>query len=438
MKTSYLSLPMLALLAACGGGGGAGPQSVGSLGGIATAATPSAGGTTSSGGTSTGTASGTGVAAGGLGGTPTSASASSTSTLINPGTTRTYNAVSAVQQYKYNTRDDALGQYAQSYKGNAATVRAPTTTVSYDPRSAIFTLTIKDTPSGIDQTLTFQDPAHRTDFAGSVTPQFGVPNLTTSGVMYLEAGSASGSITGGNNQTPPNGTDKSTYNVATFFYQKPGTSTNYVTFAGYVRNGINWERQTPTGQAAYLETQSTLERGAFVYGDVTSRDQVPTRGTGAYTGAFLATMVNNPTLDDPAPRSTYFQWIGGNSAVNVDFGAATLALSLSGRVGGPFIDRNTTGGSVVPNDAVFTAAGTATIDLPRTGGFTGSFQSAGFTWTTTAGGVTTNNTQTLNVAGSSIDGTFYGPNAVEVGGAFRIVGGTPDQRIDILGAFTGK
>ena len=38
---------------------------------------------------------------------------------------------------------------------------------------------------------------------------------------------------------------------------------------------------------------------------------------------------------------------------------------------------------------------------------------------------------------SSIDGSFYGPNAVEVGGSFRIVGGVPDQRVDILGAFTG-
>lgn len=438
MKTSYLSLPLLALLAACGGGTGAGPQSVGSLGGVATAVAPAAGGTTSTGGTSTGTASGTGVAAGGLGGTPSSAAAASTSTLINPGTTRTYSALSAVHQYRYNTRDDALGQYGQLYRGNAATVRAPTTTVAYDPRSATFTLTIKDTTAGIDQTLTFQDPAHRTNFGGTVNPQFGVPNLSTSGVVYLEAGGGTGTITGGNNQTPPTGTDKSTYNYSTFFYQRPGTSTSYVTFAGYVRNGINWERQTPTGQPAFLETQSTLERGAFVFGDVTSRDQVPTRGTGAYTGAFLATMVNNPTLDDPAPRATYFQWIGGNSAVNVDFAAATLSLSLSGRVGGPFIDRNTAGGAVVPNDAVFTAAGTAAIDLPRTGGFVGSFQNAGFTWTTTAGGVTTNNSQTLSVAGSSIDGTFYGPNAVEVGGTFRIVGGTPDQRVDILGAFTGK
>lgn len=41
------------------------------------------------------------------------------------------------------------------------------------------------------------------------------------------------------------------------------------------------------------------------------------------------------------------------------------------------------------------------------------------------------------MAASSLDGTFYGPGAVETGGAFRIVGATPDTRVDFLGAFTG-
>jgi hypothetical protein len=48
----------------------------------------------------------------------------------------------------------------------------------------------------------------------------------------------------------------------------------------------------------------------------------------------------------------------------------------------------------------------------------------------------------VDIAGSSLDGAFYGPGGsaekLEVGGGFRIVGGTPDQRIDIMGAFTGK
>ncbi|MDB5710610.1 MAG: transferrin binding protein-like solute binding protein, partial [Sphingomonas bacterium] len=44
----------------------------------------------------------------------------------------------------------------------------------------------------------------------------------------------------------------------------------------------------------------------------------------------------------------------------------------------------------------------------------------------------------LVIAGSSIDGAFDGPNGEELGAGFRIVGGTPDQRIDILGVLTGK
>ena len=43
-----------------------------------------------------------------------------------------------------------------------------------------------------------------------------------------------------------------------------------------------------------------------------------------------------------------------------------------------------------------------------------------------------------SVAGaSSIDGTFYGPDAKNIGGSFRIVGGVPNRRLDILGAFAG-
>ena len=36
------------------------------------------------------------------------------------------------------------------------------------------------------------------------------------------------------------------------------------------------------------------------------------------------------------------------------------------------------------------------------------------------------------------DGAFYGPNGEEAGGGFRIVGGKPDERVDIVGAFVGK
>jgi hypothetical protein len=79
--------------------------------------------------------------------------------------------------------------------------------------------------------------------------------------------------------------------------------------------------------------------------------------------------------------------------------------------------------------ATFAAAGSGRVDLVNAGGFLGQINSASLTF----GGITNN----LIIAGSSIDGAFYGPTAQEVGGGFRIVGGTPDQRIDILGVFTG-
>ena len=65
------------------------------------------------------------------------------------------------------------------------------------------------------------------------------------------------------------------------------------------------------------------------------------------------------------------------------------------------------------------------------GGFLGQINSASF--------VNPNSQRfDLTIAGSSIDGAFFGPIGQEVGGGFRIVGGVPDERIDIIGAFTGK
>ena len=414
MKTAYLSLPALVLLAACGGGGGAGPQTI-------TGATVGA----------------VGLGSGGLGGTPatTTAATGPAHTFVAPTVVKTYSATSALQSFNYKVDDtDTRQQYAQLYAANASSVRSPTTTIAYDPRDAIFTLTVKDTAANIDNTVRFQDPAHRTDFAGNITPSFGTPNLTSDSVLYLEVSTATGGAqTGASNTrlpdagaTVPSGTD-----VSGLFYQRPGASTRYVTFAGYVRNKVDIARITPNGAAAYLETSYKLERGVFVYGEQTARPDVPITGSGTFTGAFLATMIDNPTLDGivAAAQPSYFQWIAGASTVGVNFGTGAVTVALTGTAGAPFRDNHTFGTTFVPGGAAFTAAGTGRIDLVGTGGFTGSFQSAGFTWAT--------GSQTLSIAGSSLDGTFYGPGAAEVGASLRIVGGTPDQRVDILGALTG-
>lgn len=414
MSKLFLSLPAFVLLAACGGGGGAGPQTI-------TGATVGA----------------TGLGSSGLGGTGTAGSTTPVHTFVAPTVAKTYNAISAMQAFNYKVDDtDSRQQYAQLYNGNASTVRNPTTTIAYDPRDAIFTLTIADTAANVSNTIRFQDPAHRTDFAGVRTPGFGVPNLTADNVLYLEVGSGSGPLTGGTNTRL---TDLATgaaapanADSAGFFYQRPGANTKYVTFAGYVRNKVDIAKITPTSSPSYNETSYKLERGVFVYGEQTARADVPISGSGTYTGTFLATMIDNPTIDGivATPQPSYYQWIAGSSSVAVNFGTGALTVALTGTTGAPFKDNHTFGTTVVPSGASFTAAGRGQVDLVGTGGFSGTFQSAGFTW---AGG----GSQTLTIAGSSIDGTFYGPNAAELGAALRIVGGTPDQRVDILGAITG-
>ena len=96
------------------------------------------------------------------------------------------------------------------------------------------------------------------------------------------------------------------------------------------------------------------------------------------------------------------------------------------------MDATTDGIHTIPGGSTFTATGNATIDLLNTGGFTGRFNDARIR-TPGAGSDTV-----VAIAGSSMDGAFFGPQGQEIGAGFRIVGGTPDQRIDILGAFTGK
>ncbi len=415
MTKLFLCLPAFVLVAACGAGGGAGPSTI-------TGATVGA----------------VGLGSAGLSGTPATGTtaATPTHTFVAPTVAKTYNATSAVQSLNYKVDDtNTQQQYSQVYAGNAASVRSPTTTIAYDPRDATFTLTVKDTAANIDNTVRFQDPAHRTDFAGNITPAFGTPNLTTDNVLYLQVSSGSGgALTAGSNTILPDtaGVSPAGRDTTGFFYQRPGASTRYVTFAGYVRNKVDIAKITPTGSPSYLETSYKLERGVFVYGEQTARPDVPISGTGTYTGAFLATMIDNPTLDGivAAAQPSYYQWIAGASTVGVNFGTGALTVGLTGTTGAPFLDNHTFGSTFVPGGAAFTAAGTGRIDLVGTGGFTGTFQSAGFTWAT--------GSQTLTIAGSSLDGAFYGPGAAEIGAALRIVGGTPDQRIDILGALTGS
>jgi hypothetical protein len=172
----------------------------------------------------------------------------------------------------------------------------------------------------------------------------------------------------------------------------------------------------------------------MVFGSQTPLLQIPTSGSGHYDGDFLATMV------DGVGPNPIFAWLSGTSAVDVDFAKSTVGLSLDGTVGAAFSDGQPAlpESLAVPAGATFSATGSATLN-DTSGAFAGAFTSAFFKDGTTKIPVDfTSVNPTTNVAGgSSIDGTFYGPKATEVGGNFRIVGGVPGQRVDILGAFTG-
>jgi hypothetical protein len=355
-----------------------------------------------------------------------------------------------VYEYKTDTRIGSPGQQAQIYSGNASTVRDSAISISYDPRDAIFTLSVEDPRAGSAVQTRFQDPASRTSFGGAVEPQWGTPDLSidpdqTAGnpnIRYLQAGdgdprspwmnSGTGYVDPGDNDTPATGEPGSTYQAVSFFYEIPGTTTKYVTFAGYARNALSFDTDTTPEGVEFETTTWHLERGAFAYGALTANSAVPRSGAATYNGSMLATAVFNSTLDADRLTPTYFQWLVGSAQHKVDFGTLGIASTFQGNM---YDVQNDLAGSALvsglPERTQFDAAASSIIDLVGKGGFAGMFTSASFT---RPDGTKFN----LNIAGSSIDGAFYGPNGEEVGGGFRIVGGSPDERIDILGAFTGK
>lgn len=362
---------------------------------------------------------------------------SSGHTFVAPTEAKTYAGVGGAHSFEYSTDDRArVGnglQYDQLYAGDASTARNSGISVTYDPRDAIFNIAIQTSPGGVDARYRFQDPVHRTAFGGLEEPQGGVPNLTGSGFLYLEAGGLAANTLFDPTQSTvfPVGEDKASVDLATFFYQKPGTTTTYVTLAGFVRNASTVALVEPDGRPSYLRQDYKLSRAAFAYGERTGNSAVPKTGSGTYNGAMIATLVYNPQFDDFNDASTFFQWLSGTAKTTVNFATNTFTLDLAGTVGAPLFDVFTTRRVSLDTGATFAASGAGRVDLINAGGFLGAVNSASF--------VQNNGTRlNLNIAGSSIDGAFFGPTAQEVGGGFRIVGGVPDQRVDILGAFIGQ
>ncbi|MCB2077259.1 MAG: transferrin-binding protein-like solute binding protein [Novosphingobium sp.] len=415
MRT-YLLLAGTCLLAACGGGGDGG--------GVASTPPPA----TSGGGNNGEVA----------------------HSFSNPTQAKSYLGVGASHSYEYTTDGrECCNQQGELYAGNASTVRDSKIQITYDPRDAIYTLEVTDPNAGTGATVRFQDPASRTDFDGDLDPQWGTPHLENPNIEYLQSSegnplsryraSGSGYVNYGSNTEIPTGQPGSSYSATSFFFLKPGAETQHVTYAGYVRNSLSWSEEafgaTQDDPGVILPVdQYKLERGAFAFGETTLNDNVPKSGTATYSGSMIGSMVVNPTIDGQVGSSvlpTYFQWIEGTASLSVDFSKSSIGLDLMGKVFAPQIDRFTgPAETIVTEGAQFTASGTGTINLVNFGGFKGAFDEAKFL-------NTTGETYNVNVAGSSIDGAFYGPKGEEAGGGFRIVGGNPDERVDILGAFVG-
>src|SRR3546814_2710419 len=90
---------------------------------------------------------------------------------------------------------------------------SPGGTLTRSPRDGVFTVSIADDLAGVSREVRFQDPAHRTDFDPATRPVREVPDLA--GFNYLAAAD------GDNGST------------SSFFYQRPGTTTKYVTLGGF-------------------------------------------------------------------------------------------------------------------------------------------------------------------------------------------------------------
>lgn len=378
MRSSFVlvALPLLSL-AACGGAGTGGPT-VGSAPpvGFGAAVPPATDPTPAPAPSPTGAA-------------PTN--------LFDVAATTEFAALGGLQSFSVNEKGSQL------YMGNAGTVAAPSGSITYNPRDGIFVVKLEDASAGVTKESRFQDPAHRSTVDSARSGELQVPLL--SGFNYLQSLDGTAAFT--------------------FFYQRPGQSGAFVSLAGFERSDVD----KATGK-------SSFQQGAMVFGTKTVDMQVPVKGTGRYDGQFLATMSGGA-----GPSAAVLQWINGTSAVEVDFGARTVGLSLNGIVGPAFVKDIVVGNNMLAIDtgAIFTATGSAGWAQSGSNGFAGRFTSAGFkTATTTTSIDFTSVSAGSSVAGaSSIDGAFYGPDAKNIGGSFRIVGGVPNQRVDILGAFAG-
>jgi hypothetical protein len=196
-----------------------------------------------------------------------------------------------------------------------------------------------------------------------------------------------------------NGTSSASFGPADRQASSNGTITNYQRVSGTRQENLSLFVPGPTNTelvltyASYGAYQSITDAGAnldvdtvfFTYGIPTASTDLPRSGTATY-----ATRIDGQLADNSGVYA-----LAGSSSFQADFGASTMAFSMS-----PIGTNVLTGGT--------RSFGTQTVDgtISNTAGaqpqFTGNGGGSGY--------------------GVALSGHFYGPAAAEIGGAFSISG----------------
>jgi hypothetical protein len=298
------------------------------------------------------------------------------------------------------------------YEGSQPIDATSDVTIDFNPRDAVYT--IQANTASITANTRFQDPAHRTVYQQSLVPTLG-------NYRYSEAGTGV--------DTPAINANSTVRDISTIFVRDVGTTgslTQYVTIAGFVQQKYNESETTrvsaPGSTTVGVDFTSDIARSVFAFGLNTPHKDVPKSGSATYAGDMYAHVVITP---QNFATGNDLRSIVGTSSTNVDFSTGKLTLSLNGNVVG-----------FAGDTRAFAAQGTMDIFKPATDTTNSRFSGAVGSWS--FGAYNATGGTSVPTAASTVEGGFFGPKAEEIGGAFRIIGSRPDERIDILGAFTGK
>jgi hypothetical protein len=375
-------------------------------------------------------------------------------TLTNLVIPETFSTASATHLYRNENVVDVIDRQEVGTARPLPTIREPKTFEKYggdqpiginanvaitrNPRDATFNIVING-QDDIKANRRFQDPAHRTLAATinarSVDPSTGSINAAS---IFTVPDSPNFEYYRTFDRKTFSGDDRIEFYDQILFFERPGTVTKYVTWVAYW-DGVNIQ---DTDGSAYISSDQNgnpLEEGyriiysninqyqrtASVFGINTKAKDVPKTGTAQYAGSLFANTIQGGTLDT----------ILGTSTTSVNFADNSMKFAMKGNFTATNRLFEATGiGNIVrpdiPNTALNPGAAQplssfrGTIDSLKINGVSYRFESI--------------TSLPFTYQASSIEGGFFGPKVEEVGGAFRIVGGEPNTRLDILGAFTGK